>query len=220
MRIGALCSLLALLPVCAAFTGRVPTTRARLYSDEALAALKFSKWPDTIATEDEDRLEDGPPRWLFRASQAVFGAVQASPLYPSLKAKAIEKMKAASNSAGVDWEAEAAALAVECDDAALVALVAESGVETPEYYVKVCAAEPWFAARLDGRPFRRPESRPAPSGSPSTPTTTATSAGRRRASRVSPPRAWGPPSSQACPSRGAARGSGSSEAATTARCST
>ena len=128
---------LILLPSCSCLAfntaTKAPSTVA-LYSNEALEGLEFSKFPEPA--QQLAATDGGPPRWLYRATQTLFGLVQASPLYPALKRKAIQKMKAASEAAGAEWDQTVSELAGECDDAALALFVKDSGVTTPEYYVR------------------------------------------------------------------------------------
>ena len=106
---------------------------AGLYSETARANLKYAivtEPASTIAAKDES------PRWQFRASGLVFSLIAKTPLYKKIKANAFAKMRVATESTGVNWDEEVAALEDVCTDERLDAIVAEAGPAfvTPAYY--------------------------------------------------------------------------------------
>ena len=72
----------------------------------------------------------------FQLSGLVFSIIRRTPLYGKIKASAFAKMRVSTESTGVDWDAEVAALQDVCVDASLAAVKQEAGESfvTPAYY--------------------------------------------------------------------------------------
>jgi len=117
-----------------AYASRRSATQMVLYSPEARANLQYAVVTEPAATEGE--VAQSMPRWTFRASGLVFSIIKRTPLYGKIKKGAFKKMQAATESTGVDWDANVAALESVCKEERLAAIVAEKEVITPEYYYR------------------------------------------------------------------------------------
>ena len=105
---------------------------APLYSPTARANLKHAIFTEPGLPENAK----DAPRWKFRATGLLFGAIKRTPLYNKIKANAFTKMREATESTGVDWDAVVASYEDVCDEKTLESIVAEAGPSfaTPEYY--------------------------------------------------------------------------------------
>ena len=105
---------------------------APLYSPTARANLKHAIFTEPGLPENAK----DAPRWKFRATGLLFGAIKRTPLYNKIKANAFTKMREATESTGVDWDAVVASYEDVCDEKTLEAIIAEAGPSfaTPEYY--------------------------------------------------------------------------------------
>ena len=116
---------------------RACAAAAPLYSDAARANLRHAIVTEPAETAEGDIVPGvARPRWQFQLSGLVFSIIRRTPLYGKIKASAFAKMRVSTESTGVDWDAEVAALQDVCVDASLAAVKQEAGESfvTPAYY--------------------------------------------------------------------------------------